>query len=137
VLQRQPMGKLTVCMSPETGCLSCGISTIRLTARNKEPHTGATAAGEYIFMDILHHTTATGLTSYTSHAFYLVPVDAFSRYTCLYGLLDKTADAVVSTIKQYMANHRRTGTYGYLNLRPVANLPQKNSVHTTEKQVCS
>lgn len=75
---------VTVRMSPETGCLSCGISTIRSTGRNKEPHTGATAPGEYVFMDILHPVIVTGLTPNTSYAFYLLLVDAFSRYVCIY-----------------------------------------------------
>ncbi len=110
---------VTIRMSPETGCLSCGIATIRSTARNKEPHTVAVAPGEYIFLDILHPTTAVGLTSHTSYAFYLILVDAYSRYTCLYGLPDKTADAVVAAIKQYTADHRRTGTYGYVNLERI------------------
>jgi hypothetical protein len=62
----------TVRMSPETGCLSCGISTIRSTARNKEPHTGARSPGEYVFRDIIHPTTVSGLTPNTSYAFYLL-----------------------------------------------------------------
>jgi hypothetical protein len=37
-------------MSPETGCLSFGVSTIWSTAHNKEPHTGAAIPGEYVFM---------------------------------------------------------------------------------------
>jgi transposase InsO family protein len=107
---------VTVRMSPESGCLSCGISTIRATARNKEQHTGASAPGEYVFMDILHPITATGLTPNTSYAFYLILVDTFSRYTCMYGLPDKSTDAVVTAIKQYIADHKRADSYGYLDL---------------------
>ncbi len=55
-----------VCMSPETGCLTCGISTIHATARNKEPHTGASQAGEHIFIDILHPLIAVRLTPSTT-----------------------------------------------------------------------
>jgi hypothetical protein len=101
---------VTIRMSPETGCLSCGVATIRSTACSKEPHTAAVTPGEYIFLGILHPTTAVGLTPHTSYAFYLILVDAYSRYTCLYGLPDKTTDAVVVAIKQYTADHRRTGT---------------------------
>jgi hypothetical protein len=43
---------VTVCMSPETGCLSCGISTIQSTARNKEPHIGTKKPGEYMLLTI-------------------------------------------------------------------------------------
>jgi transposase InsO family protein len=106
-------------MSLETGCLSCGISTVWSSARNKEPHTGATLADEYVFLDILHPTTAIGLTPNTSYSFYLILVDAFSRYTCFYGLPDKSTDAVITAIKQYTADHRRADMYGYLDLRRV------------------
>ncbi len=110
---------VTIRMSPETGCLGCGIATIRSTAHNKEPHTAAVAPGKYICLDILHPTTAVGLTPHTSYAFYLILVDTYSRYTCIYGLPDKTTDAVVAAIKQYTADHRRTGTYSYLNLERI------------------
>lgn len=107
---------VTVCMSPEAGCLSCGIAIIRSTAHNKEHHTGASTPGEYIFMDIIHPATATGLTPSTSYAFYLILVDAFSRYTCLYGMPDKTTDAVVTAIKQHTADIRWEFTYGYVDI---------------------
>jgi len=42
----------TIRMTGETGCLTCGIATIRSRTRNKEPHSGATRAGEYLFLDI-------------------------------------------------------------------------------------
>jgi hypothetical protein len=103
-------------MSPETGCLSCGISMIRSSARNKEPHTGASGPGKYVFMDILHPITASGLTPNTSYAFYLILVDAFSRYMCLYGLPDKTSNALITAIKQYTADHKRADMYGYVDL---------------------
>jgi transposase InsO family protein len=89
------------------------------TARNKEPHTGATVSGEYVFVDILHPSTAIGLTPNTSYTFYLILVDAFSRYACMYGLPDKSTDAVVTAIKQYSADHKRVDTYGYLNLERI------------------
>jgi hypothetical protein len=41
-----------ICMSSDNGCLSCGITTIKSTARNKEPHTAASHPGEYVFLDI-------------------------------------------------------------------------------------
>ncbi len=103
-------------MSPETGCLSCGIATIKATARNKEPHTGASLPGEYAFLDIQHPILTSGLTPATSYAFYLFIVDAYSRYACLYGLSDKSTHAVVQALQLYEADHKPTQEYGYINL---------------------
>jgi hypothetical protein len=69
---------VTVCMPPKAGCLSCGISTIQSTACNKEQHMGSAAPGEYVFMDLLHPITTTGLTLNTSYKLYLILLDTFS-----------------------------------------------------------
>jgi hypothetical protein len=58
-------------MGPEEECISCNISTIRALNRNKEPHTGGTYPGEYVFLDILHPVVATGLTKESTFPFYL------------------------------------------------------------------
>lgn len=73
---------------------------------------------ENVFMDILHPiNTAKGLTPNATYAFYyLILVDAFSRFMCMHGLPDKSTDAVITAIKQYFADHRRADSYGYLDL---------------------
>jgi hypothetical protein len=83
-------------MTGETGCLTCGIATIRSRARNKEPYTGATQPGEYLFLDIQHPLVAAGITLSTSYAFYLLIVDAYSRYVQIYGLPKKSTSAVTA-----------------------------------------
>jgi transposase InsO family protein len=102
-------------MTGETGCLTCGIATIRSRARNKEAHSGATRAGEYLFLDIQHPIVASGLTISTSYAYYLFIVDAFSRYAKLYGLPKKSTSAVVAALHQYQADHSPAGTIGFLD----------------------
>jgi transposase InsO family protein len=102
-------------MSGETGCLTCGIATIRSRARKKEAHTGAKRAGEYLLIDIQHSILTTGLTIATSYAFYLLIVDAYSRYVKLYGLPKKSTSAVVAALQEYQADQSPTGSYGYLN----------------------
>jgi hypothetical protein len=88
----------TVRMTGETGCLSCDIATIRSRARNKEAHSGATHAGEYLFLDIQHPLLQTGLTISTSYPFYLFIVDAYSRFSRLYGIPKKSVSAVMSAL---------------------------------------
>jgi len=102
-------------MTGESGCLTCGIATICSRAKNKEAHTSAARDGEYLFIDIQHPKITTGLTIATSYAFYLLIVDAYSRYVKLYGIPKKLTSAVVAALQEYQADHSPSGTYGYLN----------------------
>jgi hypothetical protein len=121
-------------MSHDTHCLSCGIATIRSTSRNKEPHSAASKPGEYAFLDIQQPLVTTGLTLATSHPYYLFVVDAFSRFSRLYGLANKSSKAskaVVNAIKQYppMAFLRpilNTSTLNASGPMPVPNLLPRN-----------
>jgi hypothetical protein len=103
----------TVCMSPETGCLNCSIATICSSAQSKQLHIGAATPGKYVFLDTLHPLVSSGITPATSFPFYLILVDSYSRYTCIYGIPDKSTDAVVTTLKQYQANHIQAQAYGF------------------------
>jgi hypothetical protein len=76
----------TVHMTGETGCLTCDVATIHSRAHNKKAHSGATRAGEYFFLDIQYPLVQAGLTISTSYPFYLLIVDAYSRYSKLYGI---------------------------------------------------
>jgi len=102
-------------MTGETGCLTCGSATIHSRAHNKEPHTSAHRAGKYLFLDIQHPLVKAGLTISTSYPFYLLIMDAFSRYSKLYGLPKKSTSAVVAILKEFQADQTPSGTYGYLN----------------------
>jgi transposase InsO family protein len=106
-------------MGPEQECVSCNISTIRATARNKDPHTKGMYPGEHVFLDILHPVTRVGLTADITYAFHLILVDAYSRYACIYGMSDKTTDSVVNTLQRYQADHGHVGNYGYLNIERI------------------
>jgi len=103
-------------MGPEQKCISCDISTSRASSRNKEAHTGGTYASEYIFLDILHPVIPVGLTQDTTFPFYLILVDAYSRYTCIYGIKDKSSTCVRETLTRYQADHGHVGNYGYLDI---------------------
>jgi hypothetical protein len=106
-------------MTGETGCLTCGLSTIRSRARNKEPHTGATRPGEYLFLDIQHPLVRAGLTMSTCYPFYLLIVDVYYRYVKLYGIPKKSTDAVITALKEYQADHSIVGSYGYLDIERI------------------
>jgi len=103
-------------MGPEEECVSCEISTARASKRNKEAHTGGTYAGEYIFLDILHPVVPVGLTRNSTFPFYLILVDAYSRYACIYGIADKSSGCVIDTLTRYQADHGHIGNYGYLDI---------------------
>jgi hypothetical protein len=103
-------------MGSEQECVSCKISMARAASCNKEPHTGGTYAGEYIFMDILHPVVTAGLTKSTTFAFYLILVDVFSRYAYIYGISDQSSTAVIYMLTCYQADHGHIGNYGYLDI---------------------
>jgi hypothetical protein len=103
-------------MGPEEECINCEISTARASHRKKEPHTGGTYPGEYIFLDILHPVVPVGLTRDSTFPFYLILVDPYSRYACIYGLRDKSSACVIDTLTRYQANHGHVGNYGYLDI---------------------
>jgi hypothetical protein len=71
-------------MVPEKECESCKISTTRATARNKEPHAACASPGQIVYMDILCSQSPVGLTPATTHANYLLLVEAYSRFTYIY-----------------------------------------------------
>lgn len=102
-------------MGPEKDCDSYNVSTIYAAAHNKELHTKGMYPGEHIFMDILHPVTYTGLTSGSTYYFYLILVDAYSRYTCIYGMSNKSTAAIIAMLTCYQADHGHTGSYGYMN----------------------
>jgi len=85
-------------MTGETGCLTCGIATIRSCGCNKEAHSGATHAREYLFLDIQHPIVVSGLTPSTSYGYYLFIVDAYCRHAKLYGLPRKSTSAIVAAL---------------------------------------
>jgi hypothetical protein len=103
-------------MGPEQECVSCNISTIWATAHKKEPHTKGMYPGEHVFLDILNPVTKVGLMADTAYVFYLILVDTYSRYTCIFGMGNKTTDSVINTLQQYQADHRHAVNYGYLNI---------------------
>jgi transposase InsO family protein len=70
-------------------------------------------------MEILHPIVAIGLTKVTTFPFYLILVDAYSRYACLYGLLDKSSECVIDTLTRYQVDHGHIGNYGYLDIARV------------------
>jgi hypothetical protein len=69
-----------------------------------------------VFLDILHPVVQVGLTRDSTFPFYLILVDAFSRYACIYGIRDKSSRCVIDTITRYQADHGHIGNYGYLDI---------------------
>jgi transposase InsO family protein len=106
-------------MSAETGCLDCGIATIRATARNKHPHTAATRAGEHLFLDRQYAVLSQGLTRATTFPNYLLIVDGCSRYTKLYGLLDKSSATVIEALQKFQAEHSFLTEIGHLDTEKI------------------
>jgi len=70
-------------------------------------------------MDILHPTVAISMTKGTMFPFYLILVDAYGRFACIYGLSDKSSECVIDTLTRYQADHGHIGNYSYLDIARV------------------
>lgn len=57
------------------------------------------------------------LTPSTMYAFHLILVDAYSQFICIYGLPNKTNNAVIAALQQYQAGHHQATIYGYLDVK--------------------
>jgi transposase InsO family protein len=112
-------GDAGVLMTPEAGCLDCGIATIRANARNKQPHTAATRAGEHLFLDVLYVVSPFGLTHATTFPNYLLIVDAYSHHSKIYGLGHKSSSDVISALKKFQADHSFLGQLGQLDTEKI------------------
>jgi len=108
-----------VLMSGETGCLDCGIATIRATACNKQPHTAASRAGEHLFLDIQYAVSPYGLTHATTFPNYLIIVDGYSRYTKFYGLAHKSSADVIAALKKFQADHSFLRELGHIDIERI------------------
>ncbi len=86
--------------------MSCKIATIHSSDRNKHHHTPSNHPGHTIFIVILHPIADCGLTPNTTFPFYIILVDAFSRFSTICGLSDKSTHSVVISLEQYLADHR-------------------------------
>ncbi len=100
-------------MDPEQDCVSFKIAIIRATARNAHPHMPSTHPGHTTFMDIIHPISDIGLNPSTSVPFYLLLVDAFSRYSSIYSLPVKSTDSVIQAIENFIADNPHLSYYTY------------------------
>jgi transposase InsO family protein len=106
-------------MSSEVGCLDCGIATIHASARNKQPHIAATRAGKHLFLDFQYAVCPHGLTHATTFPNYLLIVDAYSRYSKLYGLLHKSSSEVIVALKKFQAEKPFLKELGHLDTEKI------------------
>jgi hypothetical protein len=68
-------------------------------------------------MDILPFKSQPGLTFKTSHAYCLLLVDAFTRFSVIYGLVNKSTDSIVKAIVDHASSYKMADEYGYLDIR--------------------
>jgi hypothetical protein len=106
-------------MTSELGCFDCGIATIRASARNKQPHTAATRAGEHLFLDVLYAVLPNGVTHATTFPNYLLIVDAYSRHSKIYGLAHKSSIEVIRALKKFQADHSFLRELGHLDTEKI------------------
>jgi hypothetical protein len=57
-----------------------------------------------------------GLTPSTTYAYYLFACDAYSRYSSIYGLGNKSSKAVIAALQKYATDGTSTANFEYVNL---------------------
>jgi hypothetical protein len=117
--EHQLRGDAGVLTSSELGFLDCGITTIRASTRNKQPHTAATRAGEHLFLDILYAVSPYGLTHAMTFPNYLLIVDAYLRHSKIYGLAHKSSSDVIGAQKKFQAHHSFLRALGHLDTEKI------------------
>jgi hypothetical protein len=53
------------------------------------------------------------------YSFYLIIVDAYSRYVCFYGIQNKSTKAVTTALQQYQADNKPAETFGCVSLAKI------------------
>jgi transposase InsO family protein len=97
---------LSIRMSPDSDCISCRISTMKATARIKHPSTPVSKPGQVIYLDILPAASDDSLTPKSYFPALLILVDAFSRFTRVIGMSNKSTKSVTAALSVFAAEHR-------------------------------
>jgi hypothetical protein len=97
---------LTIRISPESDCISCRIFTTKATAWIKHQSTPFTKPGQVIFVDILPPDSAESLTPKSHFSALLILADAFSRFTRIIGMPNKSSQSVTTVLSTFAAEHR-------------------------------
>jgi hypothetical protein len=106
-------------MATEEECVTCQISTIKAAARNKMPHTPMTKPSQTIFIDILHLQSGNHVTPDSTFAFLLILFYAYSRFTKICELDEKTTESVIKAIWQYTADCGCVDEFGYVDIEKI------------------
>jgi hypothetical protein len=94
-------------MSPDdSDYISCRISTINATARIKHQFTPVTKPGQVIYVNILPPVSVESLTLKNNFPALLILVDAFSRFTRIIGMPNKSSESVTAALCMFAAEHR-------------------------------
>ena len=110
---------ITIWMATNAECVSCKISTVWTSACKFVLLTPCSAPGKIIYMDILPAPCDIGLTPKTAFTHMIIFVDAFSMFSCITGLHDKSSDAVAVAIRQFASSYGLVDTFGFLNISKV------------------
>jgi hypothetical protein len=111
-------------MSPDSDCISCRISTIKATARIKHQSTPLTKPGQVIYVDILPPVSAESLTPKSHFLALLILVDAFSRFTRIIGMPNKSSQSVIAALTTFAAEHRLIKGFAFWDIEKIKSDPE-------------
>jgi len=110
---------VNVIQSPDDYCVDCKIGGITKAKRGAKSPSSPTRPGQVLFIDIIPNPAKGGLTSASSFPFYLIIVDAFSRYFTFIGLHGKSSSDVSSAIEEFAVSHRPTTDFSLTDVMEV------------------
>jgi hypothetical protein len=97
---------LSIRMSPDYDCINCRIFAMKATARIKHPSTPVSKPVQVIHVNILPAVSDDSLTPKSYFLALLILVDAFSRFTRVIGMSNKSTKSVTAALSFFAAEHR-------------------------------
>jgi hypothetical protein len=96
---------LTIRMSHLSDCISGRITTIKAIARIKHQSTPVAKSGQVIYVDFFPLVSAESLTPKSHFPALLILVDAFSRFTRIIGMPNKSSQSVIAAFSTFSTEH--------------------------------
>jgi transposase InsO family protein len=102
---------VTLRFAPDTFCIGCKIATRRAAARGHRPVSEQTRPGEVLFMDLIHAQPNSAPTKHLQTDYYLLIVDALSRYGVLIDTPESKTIEIIESINEFVTYHRPYAGY--------------------------
>ena len=91
------------------------IATIKKKAKNTYPTSSVNKPGDAIYLDMNSPLSKESIAPSAKYKAWLIVVDAYSRYTVLYGMESISTSHTINRLQHYQTNYK-TGNFEYINI---------------------